>query len=97
MFDDESDAILVQRWQRGDIAAASIAIQRHEAMVYAAVYRLLHNHAVSEDVCQDAFLRAHQRIDSLSATGGIPRVAEADSRSHGDRRASPQNGGALGR
>ena len=72
VFDDESDAILVQRWQRGDIAAASIAIQRHEAMVYAAVYRLLHNHAVSEDVCQDAFLRAHQRIDSLLQPAAFP-------------------------
>ena len=65
VFDDESDATLVQRWQRGDLAAASIAIQRHEAMVYAAVFRLLHNHALSEDVCQDAFLRAHLRIKSL--------------------------------
>ena len=72
VFDDESDAILVQRWQRGDIAAASIAIQRHETMVYAAVYRLLHNHAVSEDVCQDAFLRAHQRIDSLLQPAAFP-------------------------
>ena len=65
VFDDESDAVLVQRWQRGDLAAASIAIQRHEAMVYAATFRLLRNHALSEDVCQDAFLRAHLRIKSL--------------------------------
>ena len=65
VFDDESDAVLVQRWQRGDLSAASVAIQRHEAMVYAATFRLLRNHALSEDICQDAFLRAHERISSL--------------------------------
>ena len=65
VFDDESDAVLVRRWQRGDIAAASIAIQRHEAMVYAATFRLLRNHALSEDIGQDAFLRAHERIVDL--------------------------------
>ena len=72
VFDDESDAVLAQRWQRGDLAAASVAIQRHEAMVYAAVYRLLQDHALSEDICQDVFLRAHQRIDTLRQPGALP-------------------------
>ena len=72
VFDDESDAVLAQRWQRGDLAAASVAIQRHEAMVYAAVYRLLQDHALSEDICQDAFLRAHERIDTLRQPGALP-------------------------
>ena len=65
VFDDESDAVLVKRWQRGDISAASIAIQRYEAMAYAAVFRIVRNHALCEDICQDAFLRAHERIVSL--------------------------------
>ena len=65
VFDDESDAVLVKRWQRGDLSAASIAIQRHEAMAYAAVFRIVRNHALCEDICQDAFLRAHERIESL--------------------------------
>ena len=65
VFDDESDAVLVRRWQRGDLAAASIAIQRYEGMVHAATFRLLRNHALSEDICQDAFLRAHERIGDL--------------------------------
>ena len=65
VFDDESDALLVRRWQRGDLAAASVAIQRHESMVYASTFRIVRNHAVSEDICQDAFLRAHENIASL--------------------------------
>ena len=72
VFDDESDAVLVRRWQRGDIAAASVAIQRHEAMVYAAIYRLLRNHALSEDIAQDTFLRAHERIDQLRQPAAFP-------------------------
>lgn len=76
VFDDQPDAALVQRWQRGDLAAASIAIQRHEAMVYAATFRLLRHHALSEDICQEAFLRAHERIGTLrepTAFGGWVR------------------------
>ena len=65
VFDDQPDAVLVRRWQRGDLAAASIAIQRHEAIVYAATFRLLRNHSLSEDISQEAFLRAHERIGTL--------------------------------
>ncbi len=72
VFDDESDAVLVRRWQRGDIAAASVAIQRHEGMVYAAAFRLLRNHALSEDISQDAFLRAHERINELRQPAAFP-------------------------
>lgn len=72
VFDDESDAVLVQRWQRGDLSAASIVIQRHEAMAYAAVFRIVRNHAHCEDICQDAFLRAHERIASLRQPAAFP-------------------------
>ena len=61
----ESDEVLVRRWQRGDLAAASITIQRHERLVYAAALHLVHNATLAEDICQDAFLRAHERIGSL--------------------------------
>lgn len=72
VFDDESDAVLVRRWQRGDLAAASVAIQRHESMVFAATFRLLRNHALSEDISQDAFLRAHERIADLRQPASFP-------------------------
>ncbi len=71
VFDDEPDAVLVQRWQRGDLAAASVAIQRHESMVYAAIFRMLRDHALSEDVTQEAFLRAHERISTLRQPGAF--------------------------
>lgn len=72
MFDQETDAACVRRWQRGDLAAASIVIQRHEAMVYAAAYRVIGDHAAAEDVCQDTFLKAHTQIQTLQQPGAFP-------------------------
>ena len=34
-------------------------------MVYGASFRLVRNHAISEDISQEAFLRAHEQIGAL--------------------------------
>lgn len=62
---DERDESLVRRWQRGDLAAASVVIQRYERLVYAAALRIVRDPGLAEDVAQDAFLRAHERIETL--------------------------------
>ncbi len=62
---DEPDGTLVRRWQRGDLAAASIVIQRHERLVYAAALRIVREPAFAEDLSQETFLRAHERIETL--------------------------------
>ena len=59
------DEVLVHRWQRGDLSGASVAIQRHERMVFAAALRVLRNPADAEDAAQETFLRAHERIETL--------------------------------
>lgn len=64
---DEPDEVLVRRWQRGDLAAASIVIQRYERMVYASALRIVRQPAFAEDLAQDTFLRAHERIADLQA------------------------------
>ncbi len=61
----ERDESLVRRWQRGDLAAASVVIQRYERLVYAAALRIVRDPGLAEDVAQEAFLRAHERIDTL--------------------------------
>ena len=59
------DEVLVRRWQRGDLSGASLAIQRHERVVFGTALRLLRNPADAEDAAQETFLRAHERIGTL--------------------------------
>ena len=66
------DEVLVRRWQKGDLSGASVAIQRHERMVYAAAMRLLRNPADAEDAVQETFLRAHERIGTLRDGAALP-------------------------
>ena len=68
----QPDEVLVVRWQRGDLAAASIVIQRYERMVYGAALRVLRDPHQSEDVAQETFLRAHERIESLRDPRALP-------------------------
>jgi RNA polymerase sigma-70 factor (ECF subfamily) len=63
--------VLARRWQRGDLASASILIQRYEGVVYAAALRLLRDPADAEDLTQDTFLRAHEQIGSLRDGGAV--------------------------
>ena len=48
-----------------DLAAASIVIQRYERLVYAAALRIAREPAFAEDISQETFLRAHERIATL--------------------------------
>ena len=66
------DDVLVVRWQRGDLAAASVIIQRYERMVYGAALRVLRDPHQSEDVAQETFLRAHEHIESLRDPAALP-------------------------
>ena len=66
------DEVLVRRWQRGDLSGASLAIQRHERVVFGAALRLLRNPADAEDAAQETFLRAHERIGTLREGAALP-------------------------
>ena len=71
--DQVSDESLVRRWQSGDLSGASVAIQRHERMVFAAALQVLRDPTAAEDAAQETFLRAHERIATLrepAALGG---------------------------
>ncbi len=57
------DEQLVARVRAGDAAAASALVERHFRAAYAVALALLGNPMDAEDVCQDAFVRALERID----------------------------------
>lgn len=61
--DRETDASLVARARGGDAAAFEALVRRHYRAAYAVALATIGNGADAEDVCQDAFIRALERLD----------------------------------
>lgn len=61
--DAARDAALVAAVRRGDAAAADVLVRRHFRAAWAVAMALLGNASDAEDVCQDAFVRALERIE----------------------------------
>ncbi|HSJ08119.1 MAG TPA: RNA polymerase sigma factor [Longimicrobiales bacterium] len=64
-IDTAQDTLLVERVLRGDAEAYGDLVRRHMRRAFAIAYRILEHREDAEDVVQDAFLRALERIDSL--------------------------------
>lgn len=62
------DAILVEKARRGDSAAFEALVRRHYRAAYAVALSVLGNPMDAEDVSQDAFVRALERLDELRNT-----------------------------
>ena len=58
-----SDAELVERSRRGDTAGFDALVRRHYRAAYVVALSLLGNGMDAEDVCQDAFLKALDRLE----------------------------------
>jgi len=56
---------LVRAAQHGDQHAFGRLLERHRRMVYGTALGVLKNHADAEDVCQEVFMQAMAKIDSL--------------------------------
>lgn len=61
----EEDSALVERVRAGDVAAFDELIRRHSKRAYALAYRLLGHREDAEDLVQDAFIQALDRIDTF--------------------------------
>jgi RNA polymerase sigma-70 factor, ECF subfamily len=64
-IDIAQDTLLVARVLRGDAEAYGELVGRHMRRAFAIAYRIVEHREDAEDVVQDAFLRALERIDSL--------------------------------
>ncbi len=60
---DLADASLVEQARRGDGAAFETLIRRHFRAAYSVALAQLGNAMDAEDVCQDAFLRALEKLE----------------------------------
>jgi len=59
---DDSDLALVERTKAGDVDAFSTLAERHERVVYNLAYRFMRDHALAEDMAQEAFLKAFRLL-----------------------------------
>jgi RNA polymerase sigma-70 factor (ECF subfamily) len=64
-----ADGELVRSTRRGDLGAFEALVGRYQRRATAVAYRLLNNREDAMDVVQDAFLKAYDRLDTLSKPG----------------------------
>lgn len=60
-----SDALLVERARRGDAAAFESLVRQHYRAAYSVALAVLGNGMDAEDACQDAFVKALERLDEV--------------------------------
>lgn len=67
----ETDAELIARARDGDTAAYGALVRRYERAVFAKAWAVLHDYHSAQDVVQEAFLRAYERLGSLRRGGAF--------------------------
>src|SRR5215475_828427 len=63
----QTDAIAIERVLAGDRDAYRALVERHSRNVHRLAYRLTGNSHDAEDVVQEAFLRAYQKLEQFEA------------------------------
>ena len=65
MGDDQLDLDLVRRVQAGDNSAFDLLVRKYQHRIGAVVYRFVPDHAESQDVTQEAFIRAYRAMGNF--------------------------------
>lgn len=66
-----SDAAAVERTLAGDRDAYRVLVERHSNYVYRLAYRMTGNPHDAEEVVQEAFLRAYQKLQQFAGTANF--------------------------
>jgi RNA polymerase sigma-70 factor (ECF subfamily) len=66
-----SDASLIARCQKADIAAFNEIVSRYKGKIYSYVYRMTGNAEDAEDVTQEVFVRMYTNIGSFRAEASL--------------------------
>lgn len=61
----ESDAGIVERVRRGDVEGFAALMRKHNRRLFRIVRGVVGDDAEAEDVCQETWLRAYTRLDTL--------------------------------
>jgi RNA polymerase sigma-70 factor (ECF subfamily) len=62
---DPSDRQLILRTLHGEMQAYGMLVQEHQQSVFNVCYRMLGERGQAEDLAQDTFIRAHQRLETF--------------------------------
>jgi RNA polymerase sigma-70 factor (ECF subfamily) len=62
---EPADALLLSRFQSGDVRALNALLARHEGPLFQFLVGMLRDHHLAEDVLQDTFVRALERLDGV--------------------------------
>jgi RNA polymerase sigma-70 factor (ECF subfamily) len=65
---ETSDRSLVLRTRRGEVDAYGELVRRYQSSVFNVCYRILAERREAEDLAQEAFIRAYQRLDTFDAS-----------------------------
>ncbi|MFQ5810289.1 MAG: RNA polymerase sigma factor [Armatimonadota bacterium] len=68
----DTDDALVQQTLAGDLGAFGEIVNRYRTRVYNLAYRMLGDPERAEDAAQDAFIRAHDALDTYKPPGRFP-------------------------
>jgi RNA polymerase sigma-70 factor (ECF subfamily) len=66
-----SDAAAVERTLAGEREAYRVLVERHSAFVYRVAYRMMGNSHDAEEVVQEAFLRAYQKLQQFAGNANF--------------------------
>ncbi len=61
----KNDSELIAEFKSGNTGVFDELVRRHSRMIYQTVYGLLHNHHDTEEVVQDAFVRAYRGLPNF--------------------------------
>ena len=63
---------LIQRTLEGDESAFGFLVDKYKGSVHALAYRKLGNFHTAEEITQDTFLKAYQKLSTLKDPGRFP-------------------------
>ncbi len=64
-MDKNSDQIYIDKVLQGDTNSFAYLINRYKDMVYTIAIKIVKNHEDAEEVAQDSFLKAYEKLDSF--------------------------------
>lgn len=60
-----SDAQIVEQVLNGDSGAFEVLILKYQSQIFYSALNIVKNREFAEDICQDAFLKAYEKLESL--------------------------------